>query len=372
MKSRYEPSLRTPLSTFRCRPFSFLSVLFLFSLYFQAPAYAAPIKVGVSLPLTGPAATYGSDLKNLIPFLAEELAPSQFYFVFEDDQCSPRAAVNAAQSLARQKVAFVIGLPCSGATIAAAPVYERAKIPVISILGGSPKISGLSPYVFRTRPSDTQASQLLADYLGRTFHTVGLLVEETEYASGMADALMNAIPPQTKMIRESFLSGAADVRGQLLRLKAQGAERVVVFAQAETGLLLALRQAQEAKLPLPLIANWVADSDAFLKAAGTAADGIIFPGLPHPEDTSVVASNEIYKKFKAAYGRLTSVQAAFECAYAAMVVLRDASRAPDPLAKLHTTEFPGLRGPFRFTEQGDIVGMGFQLRVVDRKDSLIK
>ena len=108
---------------------SIKEILFGACLFIIAPAFVLPeepIKIGVSLPLTGPASTYGVELKKVITFANKKLANNKYELIFEDDKCSPKEAVTVAHKfIDLDKLKYVTGFACSGATVAAAPMGFR-------------------------------------------------------------------------------------------------------------------------------------------------------------------------------------------------------------------------------------------------------
>ena len=64
-----------------------------------------------------------------------------------------------------QAILGVIGHYASDVTLATAKVYEAEKLVAISPISTSSKLSNLSPYIFRTVPSDYVAARALAQYM---------------------------------------------------------------------------------------------------------------------------------------------------------------------------------------------------------------
>jgi branched-chain amino acid transport system substrate-binding protein len=108
-------------------------------------------KVGVITSLSGDLATGGSVTKRGYDLWAQtvnaaggiEIGGKKFKveLVYGDDQSKPDQAASAAERLATQeKVDFVLGPYASGTTLAAAPVLEKYKIPMITGSAESPMI----------------------------------------------------------------------------------------------------------------------------------------------------------------------------------------------------------------------------------------
>lgn len=63
------------------------------------------------------------------------------------------------------EVLGVVGHWASQVTLATAPIYNSGKLVAISPVSTSVKLSGISPYIFRTVPSDYIAARALANYM---------------------------------------------------------------------------------------------------------------------------------------------------------------------------------------------------------------
>lgn len=68
-------------------------------------------------------------------------------------------------SFQNQAILGVIGHYASDVTLATAKIYEAEKLVAISPISTSSKLSNLSPYIFRTVPSDYVAARALAQYM---------------------------------------------------------------------------------------------------------------------------------------------------------------------------------------------------------------
>lgn len=89
--------------------------------------------------------------------------------VIANDDDNPDIAKQVAQGLVdNADVLGVVGHYASDVSIAAAPVYKAGGLVAISPVSTSVKLSGISPYTFRTVPSDYVAARALADYVLNT------------------------------------------------------------------------------------------------------------------------------------------------------------------------------------------------------------
>jgi ABC-type branched-subunit amino acid transport system substrate-binding protein len=111
------------------KPKSILANIILLLLLINTSLADQRIKIGVSTALTGNGATLGDDIRRSLEFANEELAQGKYSFVFEDDGCSAKGAVNVAHKLINiDRVRYVIGFACSSAVLGSASIYEARKV----------------------------------------------------------------------------------------------------------------------------------------------------------------------------------------------------------------------------------------------------
>src|SRR5450755_1535403 len=94
-----------------------------------------PITLGVSGPLTGPNAQYGTQWKQGFDLALDEINAAggvkgrPLAYVFEDSQSDPRQSVAVAQKfVADKKIVVELGDFASPASMAASPIYQKAKL----------------------------------------------------------------------------------------------------------------------------------------------------------------------------------------------------------------------------------------------------
>ncbi|MBD2089562.1 amino acid ABC transporter substrate-binding protein [Microcoleus sp. FACHB-1515] len=90
--------------------------------------------------------------------------------IANDDDSADTVKEVAAALVADPDVLGVVGHFASDTTIAASEVYTQGKLVSISPVSTSVKLSGLSPYTFRTVPSDYVAARALANYMQTTLN----------------------------------------------------------------------------------------------------------------------------------------------------------------------------------------------------------
>ena len=86
--------------------------------------------------------------------------------VIIDDRNNPEVASAIAQNLVEDNsVVGVVGHYSSDVTIATVPIYEEGELVTITPVSTAVDLSGISPYLYRTVPSDSFAAAALAAYM---------------------------------------------------------------------------------------------------------------------------------------------------------------------------------------------------------------
>ena len=105
-------------------------------------AGAEPVKIGVILSLSGPAAVFGLPERNAIMAIQKEIDAAggvkgkKLELVFFDDKTNPtEAARGVTQLINDDKVVAIIGPGTGGTILAAGPIAERLKVPLFGPAG---------------------------------------------------------------------------------------------------------------------------------------------------------------------------------------------------------------------------------------------
>jgi len=326
---------------------------------------AEPIKIGIETTLTGDAATYGQDIKNAAEFANEKLGGGHFSLVFEDDKCNGKDAVTAAKKLIEvDKVRAVVGFGCSGALLAAAPIFERAKVVAVGTESSAARISDAGDFIFRTQPSDSAGVRLLYDYLTKHHKTFGVLCAETDFAQGiLGDLKKLATDGRISVYSEDILSTDKDYKPALLRLRSHAVEGLLLNAQDEAGMYQMLRQSKELGMKLPYYSFYMGASASFIALAGADAEGVVSVDVPRLDSIAGSEGAKLFEEFTAKYGPPRAWDYGFATTFEAFrAVTKALLESDDPQKYLLEAKFEGLFGPYSFDENGDIVGLSLVLK----------
>lgn len=340
----------------------------------QGPAPAAPtgeVKVGFMGPLTGDAASYGESIKRGVDLAIQEMALPNVKLIYEDSQCEGKDAVNAIRKLIDvDKVQAIIGEVCSGATLAAAPVANANRVPMVSAASTSPDISDAGEYIFRTVPSDALQGSFGAELVyDKGLRKLAVLYSNEEYGVGfntVVSARFEELGGEV-VSQESFERGATDIRTQLTKVKAAGPDALYLIINSPASSVAALKQIKELGVDAVIFASEGLKAQEIIDDAGEAAEGLLL--------TSVSGgSAEFSDRHQAEYGEGPGPFAAqgYDAAKAILLTIQDGAATGEAIKDaLFELSFEGATGTIDFDSNGDIVG-NYEIFVVENGEFVLQ
>ncbi|TWT15563.1 ABC transporter substrate-binding protein [Reyranella sp. CPCC 100927] len=238
---------------------------FLAALLSAGPAMSQSIVIGVSTPVTGPAAVasewelWGVNLALEEVNAAGGVLGRKVEIQVLDNKCNPSEGVNVANKLAEAKVVAIIGSHCSSAHLAAMPIIKDAKIPMITGIASNPQITDLSgvggnAWAFRINASDTAMMNTLGAYLGdkKIFKTIAIVAEDSDFGRGGAAAFKAVVDRAgIAVVSTDFHpQNAPDYTSILTRLQQRRPDGIATFQLGGDSLNF-LRQAMQLGVRIP-------------------------------------------------------------------------------------------------------------------------
>jgi len=276
-----------------------------------------------------------------------------------DDNADPEQAIALANKLVSDRVVFVVGHTASEASVAAAPVYEQARIIMISPTSSNPKLTeqGWSN-VFRVFGRDDQQGAVAASYLADHWRDqkIAILHDDTTFGKGVAEEVKKNLNRRglTEAIYRAYVPGKVSYGAEIDQL--QAADIAVAFIGGyHTELALMARVAGDRGYPVQLLAAVSLGTEEFRLIAGPAAEGTLFVDNPDPRRRAEVAP--VVERFRAsgfepegytlyAYG---AVQAWAQAAAKAGSLELEAM-----IASLREHQVDTVLGTIDFDEKGDL------------------
>ncbi|ALX22021.1 branched-chain amino acid ABC transporter substrate-binding protein [Bordetella pertussis] len=340
----------------------------------SAGAHAQTIKIAVVGPTTGQVTQYGDMVREGVDTAIERINATggvngkKLEAVVIDDGCEPKQGPVAANRVVNDKIGFVVGHVCSGATIAATEIYNNEGVVMVTPSATSPAVTDGKNYefIFRTIGRDDQQGPAAAKFILEKIKpkTVAVIHDKQSYGQGIATAVKDTLEKNgTKVvIFEGINAGDSDYSAVITKLKAAKVDFVYYGGyHPERGLLL--RQGAEQGLDAKFMGPEGVGNPDINAIAGPAVEGML---LTLPADFTLNPVNaEIVKAFK---DKKRDASGAFQLtAYAATQVIADGikgagSEDPTKVAQyLHANSFQTPIGKTSWNKQGDLNAFEFEV-----------
>jgi branched-chain amino acid transport system substrate-binding protein len=272
------------------------------------PLSGQPVVIGAILSTTGNYAPLGEPERNALKLAERDInarggiGGRPLQITIADDEGKADTAAQLATSLVGQGVPIVIGGSITPTSLAISRVTSAAKVVQIYMTPTSQiwnTKNGIAKYVFEVTPrNELEAPKLLAFAKTRLgVKKIALLHDDAPYGTQGAAIVTEAAKTADLPILadESFPVTATDLTAQLGRIKASGADAILLWT-ASPAAALSIRQMRQLGVTQHVIGSTGIVSDNFLRITGKDGDGV-FADL----DLDVTHPNEPQKAFLAAY-----------------------------------------------------------------------
>jgi branched-chain amino acid transport system substrate-binding protein len=286
----------------------------------QTAAAPNDIPIGVYAALTGSEAAFGQATVQGVKLAAEEINNAGGVFgrkirlIIEDDTGRAEEAASVVTKLiTRDGVNGVIGENSSNQSLAAAPICQAAKVPMISPSSTNPNVTKKGDYIFRVCFTDPYQGKALAIFVRNNLGVanVGILKDnKNDYSVGLAEFFSSAFTQLGGKIvaEQSYSGGDTEFRPQLTAIKS-AKPQVLFIPGFYTDVGQIAIQARDLGISIPMVGGDGWDSPTVIAIGGKAVDGCYFSdhyfvGEPRPAVQRFVG--EIRKR----YGRNPDANAA--------------------------------------------------------------
>ena len=278
-------------------------------------------------PVTGPAALYGTAVKNGAQLAVDEINAAnpdgvQIVWDMQDDEHDAEKSVNAYNKLVDDGMQVLIGSVTSTPAAAVAAEADSARTFMLTPSASAPDVTEGHDNVFQLCFSDPNQGIASAQFVASNFADakVGIIYKNDDnYSTGITNKFKAEYEAQGKKVvgEETFTDGVTDFSAQLGNLKNAGADLVFlpIYYDAASNILT-----QADKMGYAPKFFGCDGMDGILGMEGfdtSLAEGLMLltPFTPYSEDEKSKAFTEAYEK---AYGELPIQFAAdaYDCVYA--------------------------------------------------------
>jgi branched-chain amino acid transport system substrate-binding protein len=333
----------------------------------DAAQAAGSVKIGLSAPLTGDWAEYGNDFKRSVTMVIDQVNKEggingkKLELVIADSRGDAKESVLIAEKfVADPDVIAQIGDFSSSSTMAAAPVYEQAKMVQISPTASHQDWTKKGEFMFRVVATQGyegpyNARWAVTDLKKKKIATIYINndwgVDANKYFVSEARKLGAEIAAE-----EAFTPGEKDFNAIISKLKRLEPD-LVYLPTFYADFTAIMNQAERARFKPTVLANSSLFSIKTLEMGGKAVEGTMIPVNYFSNDPRPAAQN-FTRDYKALYGTDPNQFAAL--AYDAAGLLTAALKAvgTDSRAKvreglLGLKGYEGATGPISYAEGRD-------------------
>ncbi len=269
---------------------------------FQAGAQQAkePLKIGALLSVTGPAAFLGAPEARTLEMLVEELNAKggvdghRIQLVVKDTGGNPEKAISFAKQLVEEDGVFaIIGPATSGESIAVKQIANDAKVLLLSCAAAEVITTPVLPYVFKVAPKDSYAAEMIFRQMAKMgVKRIGVLSSNTGFGKAGKEQVEKLAPSHGIEIAASevYDKAATDLTAEVTKLKAANVQAILNWS-IEPAQAIVIKNARQMGLKVPIFQSHGFANVQYAKAAGAAADGVMFPASRIVVAESLAASD---------------------------------------------------------------------------------
>ena len=328
---------------------------------------ADAIKVGFNVPLTGFAAADGKSARIGAELAVEQVNAAggingkNLELVIYDDQASPKeSAPLAAKLITQDDVVAGISGSYSGATRAAATIYQENGTPYISAYAVHPDITRSGEYVFRTsfmgEVQGRAGAKLVGEMMGKK--RVSVITLANDFGKSLeAGFKEKASEYGIEILGEYDYSIKDREFGPIVsKVKAESPDAIYASGYFFTAGPL-VTQLREAGVTVPIIGQEGYDGEMFIKIAGDAAEGVIIT-TSLDRDSNDPLAQAFITGFQAKSGYPADMVSA--STHTAVLVLAEALKQVDPNDKaalrqaIASTSINAATGNISFNKLGEV------------------
>ena len=349
---------------------------------------AAPsdeILVGEFASLTGTTSTFGISTHRGVQLAIDEVNAAggvkgkRIRLITEDDASKPDVARTVVTKLVTQdRVVAVLGEVASTRSLAAAPVCQANKIPMISPSSTNVEVTRKGDYIFRVCFTDDFQGAVQANFAwDQGLRRAAIFRDiKNDYSVALADSFAATFKKLGGEIvgEQSYQEGDADFKAQLNSLKALKPDVLLLPGYySEVGTIA--RQAREIGIKAPLLGGDGWDSPTLVAGAGGpggALEGCFFSN--HYFSTELDAPNmkAFINSFSKRYGTNPDALAAlgYDAAKLLVAAMQRSKSLDGPSLReaiAQTREFPGVTGKITIDAQRNARKEALILQIVGER-----
>lgn len=322
------------------------------------------IKIAAILAKTGKAGPSKVFHYKLINFAIDEINAKggvlgkKIELMEIDNQSTPLGSKSAAEKAVNAGAIAVIGPTSSSRSLGAAPVLQKAKIPMITPSATNPKVTLIGDYIYRACYIDPFQGTIMASYAIKKLKAESAVVLTNAgnwFSVDLSNFFIRNYKKQGGKILWKSDYSADEVNFKTPLEKIKNLKPDIIFVPGydrDSGFII--KQARKMGITAPFLGGdgW---NLAMYKYGDEAIDGSLFSSHWHRDDPREI-SKKFLSRFEKSHGEIKTTPLAYDVVYLiADAIKRANSSAPEKVkeALAKTRYFEGVTGEITFDENGD-------------------
>jgi branched-chain amino acid transport system substrate-binding protein len=331
---------------------------------------AEPLVIGLFGPMSGERSALGARFREAATMFADEVNQTggiggrQIEVRVEDSRGAPREAATIAQKFAQDPaILAVLGGQTSSESMAAGPILAEAKIAQVAPTASHPDYVKISPYQFRTTPTQLSMVQPHTDMLIKKLGMKKVAIVYFKDDWGMVTNTL--VSKRLKelgadvVMSEAMIPETRDFRPLITKIRSAGPDGVFLVSHyAESALFM--QQLRQADPALKVAGTDTLNDPKFIELAGGAAEGVVMPTQFLADAPEAV---KFSKAYEAKFGKEPNYYSAFT--WDAMLIVTGAMKSLAASGKPITREairdqiaaaspIQGVSGSLKYEGSGDL------------------
>ncbi len=258
-------------------------------------AETTKLKIGLSLPLSGPLQEYGEVVKNAFNMAQEDVENKENQLFYEDNKFDGKTAVTTFKVLTEMKkvdIVYLWGEPC---LYSVAPLSSAKKIPVLT-MSVDRRPAKNNPYVIRTINPSADFIGTVYSYLRNTssgkhkntssgkHKKIGIIMSEDPFFEGLLEELLSQAKEDEEVkIIARVSPDKMDFKTELIKARVSDIDILAVYlfpGQVST----AYKTMRNMGLSIPTFGTDIFESANEVHQSQGTMNGAKYPNLDMPED----------------------------------------------------------------------------------------
>ena len=245
------------------------------------------IPIGVYAAQTGSEAAFGTSTVEGEQLAADEINAAggvlgrKIKLIIEDDQGKAEEAASVVTKLITSNdVVALLGENSSNQSLAAAPIAQTNKVPMVSVSSTNPAVTQKGDYIFRVCFTDPYQGKALAAFVtgNLKLKTAAILVDrKNDYSVGLAEFFRKTFEANGGKItsEQSYSGGDTEFRPQLTTIKSSKPDILFIPGfYTEVGQIAI--QARDLGITIPMLGGDGWDSPTVIQIGGKSVDNSYF------------------------------------------------------------------------------------------------